>query len=524
MSRPADALGRCAAPLVGLALFLELLRYQGFLLWVFPSGRSQWAFLAALALAAALCTLGWRRVCGLLSHRGGLVFLACVAGSAATAIAATLQPSGAAGLLLVCVVAVGFSSCVLMWAGYLSTGFSERKYVLLLLAYPLSVALMYVPRTLQLGELAASPVMALSGLAWLLARPRTPEPEAAAPQAPAPKAQGRRALSVRAMMTGLLDLADMQTLAVASFVLIGSVIRGLIDRGVSPDPDRRMLVVLLMSAAALGVSAWAYLAAGRRAPRAGAGGTTAAGRAEQGRRWRAVTGACWSLLALCFLTGSLMFLADMAAVTGAYLCTTACSIMLLLYYSMLGDLCERRSVNYVPVFSTYGILFWIACFALSYAVVPSAAQESSAGKALVLVSTLALIALGVVVLSLLGSRKSGAELAAGRTAVPGGSGRPEDAGGDRAGCQEAALVRDRGLTEREARVAVLYAGGYSLGRVAEEMGVTKGAAQGYVKGAYRKLGVHSKNELVDLLGAGGGAGGPGLDSERVPSPRIPPRG
>ena len=60
-------------------------------------------------------------------------------------------------------------------------------------------------------------------------------------------------------------------------------------------------------------------------------------------------------------------------------------------------------------------------------------------------------------------------------------------------------VLDGGL--EAASVVALYAHGYSLGKVAEELGITKSTAQSHVKNAYRKLGVHSKDELIERLGA-----------------------
>ena len=60
------------------------------------------------------------------------------------------------------------------------------------------------------------------------------------------------------------------------------------------------------------------------------------------------------------------------------------------------------------------------------------------------------------------------------------------------------LIGTYGFTSREAQVAVLFASGYSLGRVAEELAITKGTAQGYSRSAYRKAGIHSKDELIDL--------------------------
>lgn len=61
------------------------------------------------------------------------------------------------------------------------------------------------------------------------------------------------------------------------------------------------------------------------------------------------------------------------------------------------------------------------------------------------------------------------------------------------------LVGRYGLTYREARLALLFAGGYSLGRAADELGVSKGTAQGYIKAVHRKTGVHRKDDLVDIL-------------------------
>lgn len=58
------------------------------------------------------------------------------------------------------------------------------------------------------------------------------------------------------------------------------------------------------------------------------------------------------------------------------------------------------------------------------------------------------------------------------------------------------------LTEREATVARLYARGYTLQKVADELHITKSTAQSHIKHVYRKLGVHSRDELIELLDDG----------------------
>lgn len=64
--------------------------------------------------------------------------------------------------------------------------------------------------------------------------------------------------------------------------------------------------------------------------------------------------------------------------------------------------------------------------------------------------------------------------------------------------KRASAFASSGLTEREERVASLLAEGNSQKRIAELMGVSIGTVQTHVKAVYRKLGVHSKQELIDL--------------------------
>ena len=55
------------------------------------------------------------------------------------------------------------------------------------------------------------------------------------------------------------------------------------------------------------------------------------------------------------------------------------------------------------------------------------------------------------------------------------------------------------LTSREQEVLTLIAKGYTVGRVAELLGITRNTAAGYVKSIYRKLNVSSRAEAT--LGA-----------------------
>ena len=61
------------------------------------------------------------------------------------------------------------------------------------------------------------------------------------------------------------------------------------------------------------------------------------------------------------------------------------------------------------------------------------------------------------------------------------------------------VASDYGLTQRERDTASLIAQGYSFKRVAEELCVVPGTVQGYSKSIYRKMGVHKKDELIEIV-------------------------
>ena len=61
-------------------------------------------------------------------------------------------------------------------------------------------------------------------------------------------------------------------------------------------------------------------------------------------------------------------------------------------------------------------------------------------------------------------------------------------------------LRDEfGLSEREAELMELICAGNTQKRIAEKMFVSINSVQTYAKGLYRKLDIHSKQELIDLV-------------------------
>ena len=55
------------------------------------------------------------------------------------------------------------------------------------------------------------------------------------------------------------------------------------------------------------------------------------------------------------------------------------------------------------------------------------------------------------------------------------------------------------LSPRETDIALLVARGYTVNRIAENLCLASGTVQSHMKSIYRKLDVHSKQEVIDLV-------------------------
>lgn len=65
-----------------------------------------------------------------------------------------------------------------------------------------------------------------------------------------------------------------------------------------------------------------------------------------------------------------------------------------------------------------------------------------------------------------------------------------------------------GLSEREASAIAYLAKGRSIAFAAEKLSLSQNTVKTYAKTLYKKLGVHSRQELMDLLDAHGDASRP----------------
>lgn len=78
-------------------------------------------------------------------------------------------------------------------------------------------------------------------------------------------------------------------------------------------------------------------------------------------------------------------------------------------------------------------------------------------------------------------------------------GRPSSEDARAAACR--ALAVELGLTERECDVLGLVSMGYTVQRIAEERGVSQNTVRTHTKGLYRKLGIHTKQEAIEMVNA-----------------------
>lgn len=63
----------------------------------------------------------------------------------------------------------------------------------------------------------------------------------------------------------------------------------------------------------------------------------------------------------------------------------------------------------------------------------------------------------------------------------------------------AELAQDADLTKREHEVMELIGLGHSKGYIAEDLGLSENTVRSYAKSLYRKLGIHSRQELLELI-------------------------
>ena len=508
------ACGSVVLPTLGLACFWAFLRYQNFLAVVFPPSTGALpTFLASLAIVSA-CTLArWRDVRERIErHPSRALCLALVGtvGSAwlLAANAGVLPGSlsaGVATLVAATAVSLGFLTTMLMWASHFAHSFGALDPFVISLSYLLSLlafrGIWPDPNVAQLVMVALVPLGA--GSFWWVARLLCPADVPVVTGGP-----GERSRLDGDAVTGRPAFGWALSAPVCLFVaflLAGAVVRGIMDVLVSSGSLRYRISLPLT--AALVIACLVFWLARR------------------GRRGQVVVGpfalGCWTACSLLFFAGLFAFVALGWIDLGGSVTVVARSLLEISLWLLLCDLASRGRVAYVPLFVICCALVEALSWALSYLLVP-ALVAGRPGEVALTARLLAMVSLfGVACLVTLGggmivimAGRRGASIERGdwvpkapghvratpATASPTSDRTPRPAREDSDAQVAAALVARFALTPREADVAVRFARGYSLAKVSDALGITRGAAQTHIKSAYRKLGIHRKDELIEVVG------------------------
>ncbi len=188
---------------------------------------------------------------------------------------------------------------------------------------------------------------------------------------------------------------------------------------------------------------------------------------------------------------------------GVYLVASARSTFDCLWWVVLCAVVQRERYAAAPAFLLWGCATWALQWLVCYWILPHLLFGGLIGispwgvvVAVLLLMVCALLALCAVLLGVQWRGGSAARRGSDGASVPGASG---EAAGQHGENTELRLVETYGLTEREAQVAVLFAEGFSLGAVAERLGMGKSTAQSHSKAIYRKCGIHTKDELIAIV-------------------------
>lgn len=512
-------------PLVGLACFWAFFRYQNFFMYLYPPDilvapfdlPAHGVFLIALTALSFAALARWRFVDRLIAQHPALTFASSCLGSIGAALVLFHQggpaPSGLVWTSAV-LVAGGFLTSLLIWARYLSRNFNGRLLLILTTSYLLSLVAFRYSMTAHMDSGAVLAVVALiptgSGLGWLFSEVRGQE------------------------IRGDTESTDLKRLLTApiwlfiAFLLAGSAVRGMVDIALPPTPNRYRLSVPITALLVLACLLYAFYE--RHAPRKGAGNGWGerAGKAFGCFSMPQFALACWVVFSAMFLSGVVFLVLDSATLAGNVI-VIARSMLELAFWILLCDLASRHDAPSTPLFLVCGAFVEIASWAVSYVAIPLAIPTSTAnGHSLdptlfIFVTVFALtcaITLGFGVLFIARERRRALATSDNQSPSPHRMPDGNAAGGAATEDREEspamtvptspampdvqsssilARLHAHGLTEREASVAVRFAQGFSLGKVAEELCITKSTAQSHIKGAYRKLGIHAKDELIEYL-------------------------
>lgn len=486
------------AALFGMAFFWACFRFQAFFGALFPlDGETQLpgftgslypVFLACMFLLSLVSMPFYAKIEGLLASKRPIVLIFSLAGMLGVVCTLLhregLVPDGVAAVSAV-LVTLGFFSCYLSWAFYFSSSFDSSQLVLLASSYLLSLLLFRFAYSIEGGVecfMVLTPM--ISGLMWFMTTPSK-----------GGKLGARDSLKSIDPFIGLFIL----------FIIAGSIIRGMVDVGSDSANTSSIRPMISISIGLLILLTclfyWKRL---RGVPQS---------RNRVLREYASVRKLSlfwWVLLVLLFFFGVFISFLPDQAILGGHLVVVARSSLDFFLWVLLCALVRRKDVSPTIIFLACSVFVEILSWTLSYVVIPKLfVLGSSVGAAIpsmmvTLVGFLLVAAIMIVFLRVLLRRNLFQEGGAVEEPVhdEGEALQKEAAPMKRAAFSvPEEKATEFKLTAREIEVIGLFAQGLSLKKTASELFISVSTAQTHIKSVYKKVGIHSKDELIELIGA-----------------------
>lgn len=473
-------------PFIGMSFFWTYFRYQAFFGIVYPP-RSElsWAdasfstytlfLFVLLALSLALIPFA-KAIEQALTARRGLTCLYAIAGSVGVCLVLLANQGTLGHGALVAsapLMALGFLAGYLAWALYFSRSFGLDAIVLLAASFFVSLVVFPALGFLEGIRTALAVVTpAAVGIAWYFS-----------PLQPGRPAQNPR--KSLAEITPYLGLFIM-------FLLAGSIVRGITDTLYSEsDILGFRWVASLIVAFVILLGCWCFY----RRRRADASGVRSSDKLDEYRATENMTLVFWIGLAILFLAGMFLGLFSGTYSIGGHIVVITRSTLDFFLWVLLCNVAFNKKAAPLPLFIVCGVLIEVVSWFLSYSIVPhlmslDTGASMPASDFLVLSTIFALIALVIVVLGAIALRRQPE-----RPSVAAPSPHVAELG------IPAHRIDEFKLTAREVEVVRLFAQGHSMKKVASLLFISTSTAQSHIKSGYRKLGVHSKDELIELIAA-----------------------
>lgn len=462
-----------AAPFIGMTFFWAYFRYQSFfgLLYPLKSGSSLYPVLLVMLLVLCIFAIPARRhIENVLLSRRFLIPLVGVCGSVGVAVGifaneGLFEPWLSWVSLLL--VAICFISSYFAWALYFCNRFGPEEVVMLAASYMASL-LIFAHGS---SSLVAVAVPAGAGICWRLA--------------PLPKT-----IETKSKLSSLKEVTPYAVLFVA-FLLAGSVLRGIVDATEvdASGPTFRWPLSLLVSGFALAGCLLFF-----RGQKKAESGSSNASRILLYQSIEAMTLKAWAALALIFFAAIFAGLFEGSYTLSGHVVVVARSTLDFLLWVVLCNLVFSKKLSPVLVFTVFSILTNVVSWMLSYVVLPDLLTLQVGDDRMQTVDVFVLLAAFVLlafIILVFGAVSSKRQSVTGRdvdtTLRVSSPFISED------------IALECKLTSREVEVATLFAQGHSMKKVATMLYISTSTAQSHIKSAYRKLGVHSKDELIERL-------------------------